>query len=60
MVGFMETLSAMKVTVLSEDNEAEGDARRGYEDDLAYESIGLDDPVKMYLKEIGKIQLLTP
>jgi RNA polymerase primary sigma factor len=49
------------VTVPGEE-EVEGKAEKESEEDLealAADLIGIDDPVRMYLKEIGKVALLT-
>ncbi|MEC9488416.1 MAG: RNA polymerase sigma factor RpoD [Halanaerobium sp.] len=55
-----EALSEMGIEVKDEGDEAQEDDDDDNELDLSVpEGIGIDDPVRMYLKEIGKVSLLT-
>ena len=58
---FSEPADDVAVSLPGEE-EAEGKAEKEPEEDLealAADLIGIDDPVRMYLKEIGKVALLT-
>jgi RNA polymerase primary sigma factor len=59
---FSEPTDEVAVTIPDEEGPAEGKAAKEPEEDLealAADLIGIDDPVRMYLKEIGKVALLT-
>lgn len=53
-----EGLEAMGVQVVMENNEEEEEDEKEV-DISSMEGVAIDDPVRMYLKEIGKVSLLT-
>jgi RNA polymerase primary sigma factor len=62
----VEVLDAKNQPTLIAEPETEQEQRQGAKDEaeedleaLAADLIGIDDPVRMYLKEIGKVALLT-
>ena len=59
---FSEPADEVAVAVPDEEGLGDGKAEKEPEEDLealAADLIGIDDPVRMYLKEIGKVALLT-
>ena len=62
-VTFTEDASDEELELLDEENDDEKTEDQDIEEALAdvdiNESINIDDPVKMYLKEIGSVELLT-
>jgi RNA polymerase primary sigma factor len=56
----LEVLKKAKAEEESEAEESEDDAEEESEVDLSVpEGVGIDDPVRMYLKEIGRVSLLS-
>jgi RNA polymerase primary sigma factor len=53
-------LSEQGIEVVEEAKEAEEKPARGEEEERELEGVSIDDPVRMYLKEIGKVALLKP
>lgn len=54
----LEDLTERNIEVISEDEDEEEFAEEK-DNAAAFDLIGVDDPVRMYLKEIGKVDLLT-
>ncbi|MGC9383193.1 MAG: RNA polymerase sigma factor RpoD [Kosmotogaceae bacterium] len=64
-----EELEKNKIRIIEKEEEEEEDTEDTEEEEIdsllsnspeMYDNISLKDPIKMYLKEIGKISLLTP
>ena len=47
------------IVVVSEDDSTEGDVKEILDDNILTKDLTINDPVRMYLKEIGQIKLLT-
>ncbi len=55
-----EIFTEMDIDIIEEDSDDEDDDDDDDELDLSIpQGVGIDDPVRMYLKEIGKVDLLT-
>jgi len=55
-----EIFTEMDIDIIEEDSDDEDDDEDDDELDLSIpQGVGIDDPVRMYLKEIGKVDLLT-
>ncbi len=53
-------LSGQGIEIVEEAKEAEEKPKEEEEEEADLDAISIDDPVRMYLKEIGKVALLTP
>jgi len=53
-------LSGKGIEIVEEAKEAEEKGKEEEEEEQDVDGISIDDPVRMYLKEIGKVALLTP
>ncbi len=53
-------LSGLGIEIVEEAKEAEEKPKEEQEEEAGVDGISIDDPVRMYLKEIGKVALLTP
>jgi len=53
-------LSGQGIEIVEEAKEAEEKPKEEEEEEAGVDGISIDDPVRMYLKEIGKVALLTP
>ncbi len=53
-------LSGQGIEIVEEAKEAEEKPKEEEEEESDLDAISIDDPVRMYLKEIGKVALLTP
>ncbi len=53
-------LSGQGIEIVEEAKEVEEKPKEEEEEESGLDGISIDDPVRMYLKEIGKVALLTP
>jgi len=53
-------LSGQGIEIVEEAKEVEEKPKEEEEEESDLDAISIDDPVRMYLKEIGKVALLTP
>ena len=53
-------LSGQGIEIVEEAKEAEEKPKEEEQEEAGVDGISIDDPVRMYLKEIGKVALLTP
>ena len=58
-VSFEEDASDAELDLLEDEIKEENDKEESIENITAADSINIDDPVKLYLKEIGAVKLLT-
>ncbi len=61
MDNIYDTLESMGIEIVADFEKEMEEIRAGSEEkiDLSFDGIVIDDPVKMYLKEIGKVPLLS-
>ncbi len=53
------SLEGMKITVLADEDDEDEKELDDIDKNLKNETMNVDDPVRMYLKEIGRVDLLT-
>ncbi|MDF0485629.1 RNA polymerase sigma factor RpoD [Amygdalobacter nucleatus] len=59
IASIIEELNERNIEVSDEDEEEEEITEEEKDNAANYDLVGVDDPVRMYLKEIGKVNLLT-